>query len=652
VDFNITIVIPFYEGHDTIHDLLNSIPIEFPVVLVDDHSKEIPTVDRKNTNVFKIPKKGYFSGAVNHGIRECVGGVNDVLVLNQDVQFQSRRAFDLVLENRDQYALIGEKIAGKHPAWPELYVHGTFMFMRRDAIDKVGLLNEEYYPLWGSTCEWQLRACRQGFKALPTTIPDMIHKRRGNYGSSIQKLLKDNPNKRGKFIRTPPLVSVIVPTYNHGKYLPELVASLIGGKTYLGTLEPQSFQAFDVIIADDCSTDGTQEIMQDLADPWKGIKYVRTPKNSGTSVACNLAVQTSYAKYIARIDGDDMREAGSLEAMLKAQLANPQSFVYDDVQLITPMGVAKNWNMKDYDFDELVQKNFIHAGIMFPKEAWEEVGGYPEEMRHGRDDWAFNIALGLKGWCGVHLDRVGYMYRRHGENRTISNTTPANRAEFKRKIMALYPEAYAEVRPMACCGGSRPKVQSQILRRRVNGEGGTYAMGAGLPGQEGMVLVEFQGTNVGDETYYGPVTGSAYTFSAKKKQRWVDPRDLQHELSNGRQVGLLDIVDGRKKVFTVVRKPIKEKVAEATEIAEKKEEKPAPEVVEDTTKMLVPVEEDFFVGIKGVGKATSKKLVAAGFYSMEQLYETDPGNLKEDFGWSETKVENIREQLAEIILNP
>ncbi|KKL14951.1 hypothetical protein LCGC14_2510470, partial [marine sediment metagenome] len=186
--------------------------------------------------------------------------------------------------------------------------------------------------------------------------------------------------------------------------------------------------------------------------PWTGVKYVRTASNSGTSVACNLAISSSYAKYIARIDADDMRESGSLEAMLEVQLKNPHSFVYDDVQLFTPRGNAKEWKMQDYDFDRLINKNFIPAGIMFPKEAWEEVGGYSKEMRHGRDDWAFNVALGVKGWCGIHLDRVGYLYRRHGENRTLSNTTPANRAEFKRKIMSLYPEAYQEKRPMGCCG--------------------------------------------------------------------------------------------------------------------------------------------------------------------------------------------------------
>lgn len=647
---DLTVVIPFYEGHSTIRSLLASIPAEFPVILVDDVSSKKITAKRDKTRVFRLDEKGYFSGAVNFGIQQCE---TDVLVLNQDVQFKSRKAFDLVVENRDQYALIGEAISGNHPAWSKGYVHGTFMFMRRDAINKVGLLNEEHYPLWGSTCEWQLRACRKGFKTLPTTIPDMIHKRVGNYGSSIQKLLLEDSNQRGWLIRTPPLISVIVPTYNHGEYLPELINSLLGGKTSLGELPEQTFQSFDVIIADDCSTDNTQEIMQELANPWTGVKYVRTESNSGTSVACNLAIESSYAKYIARIDADDMRESGSLEAMLKVQLQNPHSFVYDDVQLFTPNGLAKPWLMKEYDFDELIHKNFIPAGIMFPKEAWKEVGGYPKEMRHGRDDWAFNVALGVKGWCGIHLNRTGYLYRRHGNNRTITNTTPAHRAEFKRAIMRLYPEAYSEERPMGCCGGSRPAVRSQTYQA-----GGTM-MAASLPGAEGLILLRYQGKNFGNKTYYGPATGSTYMVNAKKNLRWVDPRDLHFETAGGQKVGLLDLVDKGKNVFKLARQPVKKKIAEATEISQEMKPpatEPAavevvksveePTIVEDTTEMIIPVDTDYFVFIKGIGKATSEKLVEAGYFSTMQLEDADPEDLKEQFGWSQKKVEDILLQIG------
>ena len=647
---DLTIVIPFCDGHDTLKSLLSSIPSEFPVIIVDDLSKKAVTVKRDNTRIFRLSKKGYFSGAVNFGLKQSS---TDVLILNQDVEFKSTTAFDLLAQNKDTYAVIGEKIHGPHPSWPEGYIHGTFMFMRRDSINKVGLLNEDHYPLWGSTCEWQLRACRKGFRALPTEVPGMSHKRRGNYGSSITELLLRNPDKRGLFIRTPPLISVVVPAYNHGKYLPELVSSLIGGDTSLGYFPGQTFQSFDVIIADDCSTDETGDIIKGLADPWKGIKYVRTKSNSGTSAACNLAIRSSHAKYIARIDADDMREEKSLESMLRLQLQNPHSLIYDDVQLFTGEGKSsKAWRMSDYDFDNLLVKNFIHAGIMFPKEAWEEVGGYPEAMRHGRDDWAFNIALGLRGWCGVHSDHVGYLYRRHGLNRTLINTTPKHRADFLDKIISLYPEAYQEVRPMGCCGGGGSSVTRSQTYQRNNGRGGTYTMAEGLPGAKGLVVLEYQGGNYGEETYFGPATGSTYSFSAKKRRRWVDHRDLNFETRGGQKIGLLDLSDNGRPIFRLARQPVRDKIAESAEIASQKTV--ADEVLTDAdVQSVLPedqveIDPEAVIGhlstLRGVGRSTAIKLISHGYSSMKAVAEASLEDLIAEMGWSEDKAQDIKDQ--------
>ncbi len=44
--------------------------------------------------------------------------------------------------------------------------------------------------------------------------------------------------------------------------------------------------------------------------------------------------------------------------------------------------------MPEYDFEKLLIKNHVHAGILFPRQAWKETGGYPETMREGREDWA------------------------------------------------------------------------------------------------------------------------------------------------------------------------------------------------------------------------------------------------------------------------
>lgn len=161
---SLTVVVPYRNGGATLGRLLDSLPGGLPVVVVDDNSAEPLQLDREGATVIRHETQRYFAGAVNTGIQASAG---DVLVMNQDAWLEGGAALDFVASAQEQgYAIAGDGVMG-HPAWPMGYVQGTFMYMSRSAIERVGLLNERDYPLWGGTAEWQLRACRAGFKALP-----------------------------------------------------------------------------------------------------------------------------------------------------------------------------------------------------------------------------------------------------------------------------------------------------------------------------------------------------------------------------------------------------------------------------------------------------------------------------------------------------
>lgn len=559
-----TIVVPFYNGHETLGRLLDSLPRALPAIVVDDHSEaplQLSQIERReNVTLIRPAEKGYFSGAVNTGIEACNG---DVLVLNQDAWLEGDQWLDLVLlAQGNGYAIAGDGVMA-HPAWPNGYVQGTFMYMSREAISRVGLLNVQDYPLWGATAEWQLRACRQGFKALPVTpIPGFHHEERKQgtkYGTAITKLLSDKPNDKALWLRTPPALSVIVPCHNYGRYLEDCINSLLGGETSLGRFAPQTFQSFEVVIVDDASTDNTREIGEGLADGWKGIRCIRSEKNIGLPNALNLGIANSFGKYITILSADDMRESWSLEDMYRIQERNAHSMVYDDlmwfgdgkrgVVATTPNGKGKqvisHYRLSDYQFENLLEKNLAHAGIMYPREAWKEVGGYPSVMRYGREDWAFNVALGIKGYCGVHIKQPGYLYRREGQGRTHTNSGFEWREHFRAQMEGLFPEVYRGGRPMGCCGGGKSRAGTRSSNGVVRG----LAMATMEP-VEGMELLQYEGGNVGKSPYYGFVTGRVYEFGAndKYRQRYVDVRDVGEAGKNG----FLNIMEGRKAAFSVV----------------------------------------------------------------------------------------------------
>lgn len=505
---NLTIVIPFFNGHNYIHKLLRDLPLNIPVIIVDDLSDKPLSFDRENTVVLRLKSKGYFTGAVNAGIKLTR---NDVLVLNQDIRLIGREWLTVIGQNRERYAYIGERIKGNHPAFPNGYIHGVFQFMRRDAIEKAGLMDEITYPLWGGSALWQWQICRKGFEALPlVTIPGLQHHHHNpqpgrQFGESITQLLNRELHNRHWFIRTPPMISVIVPCYNYGKYLPDCLNSLLGGPTSLGNHLGQTFQSFEVIIVDDGSTDNTRAIAQSYVNGWNGIKYIYKP-NGGTPSALNTGIREAVGKYITTLSADDMREPWSLQDLYAASIKNPGKVIYDNVTEFINGKRTRVWDLPEYDFDKLITWNHMHSGIMYPKVAWEKVGGYSEVMIHGREDWQFNVALGLAGYCGKKIERSGYLYRREGHNRSLRNSGIEWREKFVEQMHRVFPKLYRGERPMSCCGGGMTTNMSEGTRAMTQQQ---------LPAGEDMVLVEYTGDSVGTILWGGPGTvpsGTYYRF--------------------------------------------------------------------------------------------------------------------------------------------
>jgi glycosyltransferase involved in cell wall biosynthesis len=555
----LTAVIPFWNGNDTLPALLKSIPGGTQIIIVQDKDSEPPDLtDLPDAIVVEMKKRGYFAGSVNEGIRAS-SPASDILVLNQDVYFTDPKQIDVLIRTQAPvYDLFGEGVMD-HPAFEKGYVQGTFMYMSRKAINHVGLFNAEEYPHWGTTCEWQMRVARAGFKVNPLPkIPGMVHDRKGPFGSATRRSVTEE--NFDYLIRSMPELSVVVPCYKTGRYLPDLIHSLIGGETSLGEFPPQSFQGFEVILVDDGSNDDTTEMIKYYSDPLKGIRGVILETNQGTPAAVNAGIRASHGRYITVMGSDDMREPWALKEMLLLAKVDPHRVIYDDVFLFANGKKYKEWKLQDYDFDQIIHKNHMHAGIMFHRKAWEQTGGYPEIMKAGREDWAFNVALGLKGFCGYHLSKPGYLYRREGQNRTETNTTPEWMAVFRKQMTTLYPELYKGIRPMGCCGG-KSTVQ-RVLTDSLNG-------------MDGMVKITFLHDTAGTQNYIGPVSKMTYKFGGQYKERYVDQRDLVTK--DYRNPGLLELVQFGRPVFGLSKvEPATQPIIIESEavIEEPQEEKP------------------------------------------------------------------------------
>ena len=116
-------------------------------------------------------------------------------------------------------------------------------------------------------------------------------------------------------------VSVIIPMYNAAEFIGECLDSLLA----------QTFQNFEVIVVDDCSTDNSVEIVEEYAPKFNGrLRLEKTEKNSNTSgnVPRNIGVRLAQGDYIQFLDADDMILTNALETLYKAAIFYDADVVY------------------------------------------------------------------------------------------------------------------------------------------------------------------------------------------------------------------------------------------------------------------------------------------------------------------------------------
>lgn len=104
-----------------------------------------------------------------------------------------------------------------------------------------------------------------------------------------------------------PLISIVMPVYNAGKFLPECIASI----------KKQTHKNWELIAIDDHSSDKSFTILKRFAKSDKRIRVYRNRVNLGGPSSANLAVKKSKSKWIARMDADDIMKPNRLAIQLK-----------------------------------------------------------------------------------------------------------------------------------------------------------------------------------------------------------------------------------------------------------------------------------------------------------------------------------------------
>lgn len=195
-----------------------------------------------------------------------------------------------------------------------------------------------------------------------------------------------------------PAVSVIIPCFNHGKYLEETLRSV----------QAQTFTDWEMIIVNDGSDDAETIALLDRLDI-PGIKIIHT-ENKGVASARNTGIEAAGGLFILPLDGDDLIGKDYLKEAVDYLQHNPTvKVVYCNAEYFEgENGLIK---LPDYDPKTMLQQNLIFCTALYRRSDWLKSGGYDESFLTGWEDWEFWLRF-IEDGSQVHkLGRVHFYYR-------------------------------------------------------------------------------------------------------------------------------------------------------------------------------------------------------------------------------------------------
>jgi len=190
-----------------------------------------------------------------------------------------------------------------------------------------------------------------------------------------------------------PRVSVVIPSYNHERYIEECIQSVLD----------QTYQDFEIIITDDGSSDGTVNVIKEFDDP--RIQLYIHAENKGACTAINNCLRKASGEYIAVLSSDDAWEPTKLAIQVQYLDSHPKIgavftkvvFVDEADNLIGPENyrdfyVFEKENRSRYEWLNYFFSSgncLCHPSVLIRRKCYDEVGLYDERMANipDQDMW-------------------------------------------------------------------------------------------------------------------------------------------------------------------------------------------------------------------------------------------------------------------------
>ena len=221
------------------------------------------------------------------------------------------------------------------------------------------------------------------------------------------------------------LVSVITPCYNASKYIVDAIKSV----------QSQSYQNWELLITDDCSTDNSCEIVEQFSRHDPRVKLLRLEKNSGAGPARNNSIKAAQGRFIAFLDSDDFWKPEKLEHQVDFMVENGYKFVMCQTEVVDANGklIGFSKRKKKVSYNSTLIVNYIGTSAVIYDT--KDVGKiYMRPIRHSQD-WVL--------WLDI-LKETKYAYCLE-EPLSLYRETPGSLSSNKSRYIGYHISIYQDV---------------------------------------------------------------------------------------------------------------------------------------------------------------------------------------------------------------
>ena len=224
-----------------------------------------------------------------------------------------------------------------------------------------------------------------------------------------------------------PLISIVLPTYNGSRYLREAIESCL----------IQTYQNWELILVDDCSTDATPAIIAEYVAHDSRIKLIRHAHNMKLPAALNTGHAAAAGAYLIWTSDDNRFRPDAIEEMTTFLEQNPTvGLVYADCVIIDEHGrYVRNYPAQPAS--RLAYLNALGGCIMYRRTVYEAIGEYDSDLILAEDYDYWLRAYRYFELAPLH--KVLYEYRKHERSLTSISQRAAVNASVERSLRRHLP---------------------------------------------------------------------------------------------------------------------------------------------------------------------------------------------------------------------